>query len=163
MSSTGAMVQSWPFIPGCDAAGTVVKVGANAVSALGTTWKTGDRVFGCTRLGVQGYTPWAEYFLFDAAVCIPLPDGLSLAEAAGTGVGLFTAALGVFDCLEIPLLDPDNLPGPRDEWAVVFGGAGSVGQFAVQLLRVAGFKVAATSSVKSFDVRSVEADEKCVY
>lgn len=88
----------------------------------------------------------------DAPVTIPKPPDISLAEASASGVGILTASLGVFDGLRVPLLDATALPEPRDEWALVFGGAGSVGQFAVQLLKVAGFKVVTTCSAKSFDV-----------
>jgi NADPH:quinone reductase-like Zn-dependent oxidoreductase len=152
MAQQGFSVESWPFTPGCDASGIVVKTGPNSVSALGTEWKEGDRVFGCTRVGTKGHTAWAEYFLFDTQVCFPIPQNLSLAEVAGMGVGLLTATVGVFTHLAVPLVDVDSLPEPRNEWALVFGGSGSVGQFAVQLLKLAGFQVVTTSSAKSFDV-----------
>lgn len=61
MALTGAMVSSWPFIPGCDVSGIIVKVGANAINPLGNAFKEGDEVFGCTKVGDQGYTAWAEY------------------------------------------------------------------------------------------------------
>ena len=88
----------------------------------------------------------------DAHVTIPKPDNLTLAQVSTAGVALLTACLGVFDALSISLVDPSALPGPRNEWVLVFGGAGSVGQFAVQLFKVCGFKVVATCSQKSFDV-----------
>lgn len=89
----------------------------------------------------------------DASVTIPKPANISLAQASASGVGLLTASLGVFDGLQVPLPNASSLPDTRGEWALVFGGAGSVGQFAVQLLKVSGFKVVATCSTKSFDVR----------
>jgi hypothetical protein len=88
----------------------------------------------------------------DAHVAIPKPDNITLAQASTAGVAIFTAALGIFDSLRIPLPDPASLPGPRNEWALVFGGAGSVGQLAVQLFKVCGFKVIVTCSQKSFGV-----------
>jgi NADPH:quinone reductase-like Zn-dependent oxidoreductase len=51
MALTGGMVDAWPFTPGCDAAGVIVEVGHNAVSALGQAFKKGEYVFGCTRVG----------------------------------------------------------------------------------------------------------------
>jgi NADPH:quinone reductase-like Zn-dependent oxidoreductase len=51
MALTGAMVDAWPFTPGCDAAGVIVEIGHNASSALGQAFKKGDYVFGCTRVG----------------------------------------------------------------------------------------------------------------
>ena len=96
MSDYGLLVESWPLVPGCDAGGIVVKAGNDAVSPLGKHFKEGDKVFGCTRLGSFGYSPWQEYvcfstalligrreeksadrdaqFLMDAAVTIPKPD-----------------------------------------------------------------------------------------
>ncbi|KAF2824689.1 GroES-like protein [Ophiobolus disseminans] len=154
MSTYGAMVQSWPFTPGCDAAGTIVALGPDALSAWGTAWVEGERVFGCTRLGAQGYAAWAEYFLFDAALCFHVPSNFDMAQAASTGVGLLTASLGAFAGLGVDILDAEDMPekDARGEWALVFGGAGSVGQFAMQVLSVAGFSVVATSSSKSFEL-----------
>jgi NADPH:quinone reductase-like Zn-dependent oxidoreductase len=64
-----------------------------------------------------------------------------------------TACLGVFNGLNIPLPDAANLPAPSNEWALVLGGASSVGKIAVQLLKVAGYKVVASCSASSADVR----------
>lgn len=44
-----------------------------------------------------------------------------------------TACLGVFRGLGIKLPDPKALPEVKDEWVVILGGAGSVGQYAVQV------------------------------
>lgn len=61
MTETGAMVLSFPFSPGCDAGGIVVKIGPKAVDAMGRQWHIGDKVFGCTRLGTPGHSSWGEY------------------------------------------------------------------------------------------------------
>jgi NADPH:quinone reductase-like Zn-dependent oxidoreductase len=58
---TGLLVVDWPFTPVCDAGGLVVKVGKNAINALGVPFKEGDRVAGCTRLGSKGYSPSGEF------------------------------------------------------------------------------------------------------
>ncbi|KAF2032435.1 GroES-like protein [Setomelanomma holmii] len=152
MQTAGLLVHSWPFTPGCDSCGVIEAVGPHAISALGTEYKVGEHVFGCTRVGVSGHATFAEHHLFDAALCFPVPKSLSFPEAASSGAAILTAALGVYDALGVAVPDPSNLParGSTDVWALVFGGAGSVGQFAVQLLVVAGFKVVTTSSEKSF-------------
>ncbi|CAO2653380.1 Nn.00g027910.m01.CDS01 [Neocucurbitaria sp. VM-36] len=166
MATAGVLVTSWPFTPGCDVSGTVVKVGENAINALGQPFKEGDHVFGCTTLGVPGYAAWAEYLLMNASVTLPKPANMTFAQASASGVGILTACLGVVSGLKVPLPDPAGLaaPTPRDEWALVFGGAGSVGQFAVQLLKGAGFKVVTTCSAKSFEsLRSLGADATISY
>ncbi|KAH7082483.1 chaperonin 10-like protein [Paraphoma chrysanthemicola] len=153
-ASTGALVDAWPHTPGCDSAGVITQLGPNPISALGHEFKVGDKVFGCTRVGQKGYTAWSESHLFDASICIPLPSTLPLPAAASIGTALLTAAIGIFEHLAIPFPDPANLPaaGARDEWALVFGGAGSVGQASVQLLKVAGFKVIATGGAGSAEL-----------
>ena len=153
MAQTGAMVQSWPFSPGCDAAGIIVKTGPNAVSAQGKRWENGDRVFGCTRLGTRGHSPWAEWFLMDARLAIPVPPNISLEQASTLGVALLTAGLGVWGCLGVRLLDstarfPQSIASDG-RWALVLGGASSVGYAAVQLLIACGFRVVATCSERS--------------
>lgn len=60
MADWGILVVGWPLVPGCDAGGIVVKAGKDAISPLGVPFKEGDEVFGCTRLGSSGYSPWQE-------------------------------------------------------------------------------------------------------
>lgn len=43
----------------------------------------------------------------------------------------------------------------KDEWIVVLGGSGTVGQFAVQIARVCGYKVLASCSPSKADVRTI--------
>jgi NADPH:quinone reductase-like Zn-dependent oxidoreductase len=93
-------------------------------------------------------------FLADAALITPKPDNLTTADAATVGVGFYTAALGVFDGLNIPIPeDPKKLPAATGEWALVLGGSSSVGKFALQLLKALGYKVVVTCSPGSAEVR----------
>ena len=56
MQSTGLLIPSYPTSLGCDASGVVAELGAGT-----TGFKVGDRVCGCTRLGVPGYGTWQEF------------------------------------------------------------------------------------------------------
>ncbi|EEH46394.2 uncharacterized protein PADG_02492 [Paracoccidioides brasiliensis Pb18] len=149
MRTTGALVQEWPLGLGLDVAGIVVKAGENAASSF----KVGDRVCGCSRLGYFGYNGGQEYFLMDAKVTIPKPKNISLVEAATIGVGVETAGLGIFNSLDVELPKLEDVregkyvPPKRDEWAVVLGGSSSVGKFG--LLDVCGYKVIASCSEQS--------------
>lgn len=57
MQAYGMLVQSFPIVLGCDAAGVVVEVGSEASSKF----KKGDEVCGCTRLGQPGNCTFQEY------------------------------------------------------------------------------------------------------
>jgi len=145
MQGTGLLVLSWPWVIGCDAAGVVVKAGGKASA----TFKEGDEVCGCTRLGSPGYSTCQEYFLMDAPLTIPKPKNITIEQAATLGVGTETACLGLLNGLHIDLPDPKALPEAKDEWVVVLGGASSVGKYAIQILKACGYKVIASCSAKS--------------
>ncbi|KAL1600602.1 hypothetical protein SLS60_006988 [Paraconiothyrium brasiliense] len=78
----GLLVDSWPFIPGCEASGIVAKAGAEARNPLGGYFKEGDIVAGCARPGAKGHGTFAEYFLLDAEVTVPKPGSLTAAQAS---------------------------------------------------------------------------------
>lgn len=174
MIATGLMVTSWPFVFGCDGAGVVVQVGDKAADKF----KIGDEVCGCARLGTQGHSTAQEFFLMDAALTFPKPKNISFQQAATLGAGSLTAALGLFNGLNIQMPDPDNLPMDKsdekdetnetvaetkteaesppkpkeDDWVIVLGGASSIGKYAIQLAKAAGYKVAASCSAKSAEL-----------
>lgn len=145
MQNTGLLVSSWPVVLGCDASGVVVEVGKGDIAS---SFKVGQRVAGCTRLGVPGHSTFQEYFCMDARLTLPVPKDLSSQQAATLGVGTYTACLGLFQGLRLasPTLP---LPPPRDDWVVILGGAGSVGQYSVQIAKALGYKVVATCSKKT--------------
>ena len=145
MQSSGLLVMSWPIVLGCDASGVVVEVGKAAAS----DFKVGDRVCGCTRLGIPGHSTFQEYFCMDAKLTVKLPKDLSFQQGATLGVGTYTACLGLFDGLRLKLPGPSTPMEPKEEWIVVLGGAGSVGQYSVQLAKILGYKVIATCSQKT--------------
>ncbi|KAL9130127.1 MAG: hypothetical protein Q9217_001601 [Psora testacea] len=145
MQSIGLLVTAWPIVLGCDASGIVVKVG----KAAGALFKVGDRVCGCTRLGVPGYSAFQEYFLMDARLTLSIPKDLSFQQGATLGVGTYTACLGLHQGLKLNLSDA-SLPTPaKEDWVVILGGAGSVGQYSVQITKAMGYKVVTTCSQKT--------------
>jgi NADPH:quinone reductase-like Zn-dependent oxidoreductase len=56
----GLLVEEWPFTPGCDVGGIVIKAGANAISARGTPFRPGDRVSGCSGVGRDKFGTFQE-------------------------------------------------------------------------------------------------------
>lgn len=118
-------------LPGLEAAGEVVALGA-AVQG----WSLGDPV--CALLPGGGY---AEYVCAPAAHALPVPDGLSLAQAACLPETCFTVWSNVV-----------QRAGLRaGEVFLVHGGTSGIGTTAIQIAHALGARVFATAG----------SDEKC--
>ncbi|KAB5531198.1 chaperonin 10-like protein [Coniochaeta sp. 2T2.1] len=142
MFHTGSNILSpFPAVIGCEGSGAVAAIGPNA-----TRFKEGDGIFGCTRLGVSECATFQEHFLMDEDLAYRRPGNLSAEEASTLGVALDTAALGLVGGLGITLPEPGTKTEEKDEWIIILGGSGSVGAVAVQVARLAGYKVLASSS-----------------
>ena len=85
----------------------------------------------------------------DAKLALPIPKDISFQQGATLGVGTYTACLGLLDGLKLEI--PESLPSlvERDQWVVILGGAGSVGQYSVQIAKALGYKVVATCSQRT--------------
>jgi len=94
-------------------------------------WAIGDQVCGLTNGG--GY---AEYVAVDASHCLPIPQGVSLVDAAGLPETYFTVWSNVFIGAGLK----------SGETFLVHGGAGGIGTTAIQLAKAFGAKVIATDS-----------------
>ncbi len=111
-------------IPGLEIAGTVVATGAGT-----RRFMTGLNVMALVNGG--GY---AEYCVADETVCLPIPAGLSMVEAAAIPEGFFTVWHNVFE-----------RGGLREgEWFLMHGGTSGIGVMAIQLARAFGAKVITT-------------------
>ncbi|MBX3444503.1 MAG: NADPH:quinone reductase [Planctomyces sp.] len=124
------MASQFPYIPGCDLAGTVEAVGPGV-----QRFKAGDRVWGSNQslFGRQG--TYAEFAAVDEAWLYPTPRGQSdESAAAGALVGI-TAQLGLF-------LHAGLAPG---DWVYVNGGSGGVGSAVIQFAAAAGAHVIASA------------------
>ncbi|MCU0839627.1 MAG: NAD(P)H-quinone oxidoreductase [Rhodospirillales bacterium] len=100
-------------IPGLEVAGVIVALAAGVDG-----WLEGDLCCALTAGG--GY---AEYCTAPAAQCLPIPDGLSLVEAAALPETYFTVWTNIFERARLK-------PG---ETLLVHGGAGGIGTTAIQL------------------------------
>lgn len=120
-------------IPGLEVAGVVLEVGAEV-----TRWAQGDEV--CCLIAGGGY---AEFVAVEADCCLPIPTGLSFAEAACLPETIFTVWDNVFRRGALK----------RGEHLLVHGGSGGIGSTAIQLAKACGAQVSATSG----------SAEKCAY
>lgn len=112
-------------LPGLEAAGTVEAVGEGVAH-----WEVGDAV--CALLPGGGY---AEYVSTPAAHCMPVPRGLSIAQAACLPETFFTVWTNVFMRGALK----------AGETFLVHGGTSGIGTTAIQLARHFGARVFATA------------------
>ena len=109
---------------GLEVSGTVVTIGEGVASAM-----LGQQV--CVLVTGGGY---AQFCLAKAAHCLPVPEGLSLAEAAAMPETLFTVWHNVFErgwaC--------------EGETLLVHGGTSGIGTMAIDLGRLFGLKAIVT-------------------
>ncbi len=118
-------------LPGLEGAGEVVAIGEGV-----TDLKVGDQV--CALLPGGGY---ADYVTTPAAHCLPVPQGMSLDQAACLPETFFTVWSNVF------------MRGglKKGERFLVHGGSSGIGTTAIQLAKAFGATVYATAG----------SDEKC--
>jgi NADPH2:quinone reductase len=112
-------------LPGLEIAGEIVALGAG-VSGL----KVGDRVTALLPGG--GY---AEYAVAAAPLCLPIPEGLNMVEAAALPETFFTVWTNLFDrggC-------------KAGEAVLIHGGTSGIGTTAIQLAAAWGARVFATA------------------
>lgn len=106
--------------------------------------------------GIRNNGGFAEYVVADAQLLIHIPATWSLEDAAQISVASLTACQCLYQSLRFPL-PPDPVSTPTD--LLVWGGSSSVGHFVIQLARLSGLRVIATSSPRNFALlRSMGAD-----
>lgn len=118
-----------PLIPGWDLAGTV-----EAAGPLAARFRPGDAVFAMADMRRDG--AYAEYVVVRAEHAAPAPRTLPPQQAAGVPLAALTAWAALFDHGGLQ----------AGQAVLVHGGAGGVGQFAIQLAHLAGARVLATAS-----------------
>ncbi|KAI0823565.1 GroES-like protein [Trametes gibbosa] len=142
-------------ILGCDFSGYVVKIGKNVVMP-----RVGEHVAGFVH-GAAFFDEgaFAEYVKTPANLVWTVPENtLTHDEAATFGCAFWTAAQALFHPTRLSLIEPPA-KAPGNEWIFVYGGSTAVGQFTVQLARIAGYKVVTTASPHNFElVKSLGAD-----
>lgn len=115
-------------LPGLEVAGVIEAGDAAAMARAG--FKVGDRV--CALLAGGGY---AEYCTAPVPQCLPVPKGLSDAEAASLPETFFTVWSNVFDRGRLQ----------NGETLLIQGGSSGIGVTAIQLAKAAGARVIVTA------------------
>lgn len=129
----------WPTWPGLEVAGVVLEAPKDS------RWKVGDKV--CALVGGGGY---AEKIALPADMALPVPEGLSMAEAAAIPEAFTTSYLNL--CIEGGMQAGDTV--------FIQAGASGLGMAAIQLAKRLGAKVVTTvgSEEKARFVRELGAD-----
>jgi NADPH:quinone reductase len=125
------MKPALPFVPGSEYAGTVQAVGDGV-----THLKVGQAV-AC----LSGTGGFATHTLAPAALCLPLPPGMPMVDAA--------AFIMIYATSHHALVDRAQLKA--GETVLILGAAGGVGSSAIQIAKACGARVIAAAST----------DEKC--
>ena len=112
-------------LPGMEIAGEIVSLGSKV-----TGLKVGDKI--CSLLPGGGY---AAYALAAAPLCMPIPHGLSMVEAAAIPETFMTVWTNLFERGRCRAGDT----------VLVHGGTSGIGTTAIQLASVLGAKVYATA------------------
>ncbi len=136
---------NYPPPPGCPEWMGLEVAGVVAKAPEQSRWKTGDKV--CALLGSGGY---AERVAVPAGMALPIPEGLSMVEAAAIPEVFATSYLNL--CLEGRMKEGDTV--------LIQAGASGLGMAAIQLVKALGGKVMTTVSTeeKAEFVRKLGAD-----
>ncbi|MEV5107608.1 medium chain dehydrogenase/reductase family protein [Streptomyces massasporeus] len=121
----------FPFVPGYDLVGTVLATGEGADPGL-----AGTRVAALVKVG-----GWASHVLVDAADVVPVPEGVTAAEAETLVVNGITAWQMLHRKARVR----------AGHTVVVHGANGGVGSVLVQLALAAGARVIGTASARHHD------------
>ncbi|KAK4505463.1 hypothetical protein PRZ48_003426 [Zasmidium cellare] len=141
IQQTGMIVpaEAYPYILGCDVAGEVAAVGSS-VSKV----KPGDRVLACAERGC-----FQKFNTVDQSLVAKIPDNVKDIEACVLPLALCTAAVTLFQkdtlALDLPQLDAV----PNGKVVLAWGGASAVGTNGIQLLKAAGYDVAAVAGERN--------------
>lgn len=135
----GQIIRRFPCVGGIDLAGVVV-------SSAVPRFAPGDKVIATSYdLGVSHHGGYAEYALVPGGWVLPLPTGLTPAQAMALGTAGLTAALAI-SRMEDNGLRVENGP------VLVTGATGGVGSLAIDMLAGRGYEVVAlTGKVGELD------------
>jgi len=125
-----------PSIPGLELAGTVVAAGEDADSHL-----IGQKL--CALVAGGGY---AQYCVAPAGQCLPVPESLTMVEAAALPETLFTVWTNLFE----------RAYAVEGDVVLVHGGTSGIGTMAILLGRIFGLTVIVTAGSDAKCARALE-------
>lgn len=143
IQQTGMIVpaEAYPYVLGNDVAGEVVAVGSSV-----TKVRPGDRVLACAERGC-----FQKFNTVEQSLVAKIPDNVKYTEACVLPLAMCTAAVTLFQqdtlALDLPRLDAKR----NGKVVLAWGGASAVGTNGIQLLKAAGYGVAAVAGERNFE------------
>ncbi|KAJ9479196.1 putative zinc-binding dehydrogenase [Pseudozyma hubeiensis] len=138
---------------GCDFVGVVEELGPEVQN---TSLSKGDRVAGFVHGGYSSDRgSFAQYLKTNSGIVATIPDNVDDLVAASLGIGGETAVQALFHRLAIPVPDFSNGPVKVTEDSpeiLIWSGSTTVGQWAIQIAHLSGYKVITTASPKNHDL-----------
>ncbi|KAK1229507.1 hypothetical protein PQX77_007430 [Marasmius sp. AFHP31] len=135
IQKTGSWVQNYPAVVGTDIAGDVAVLGEGVEG-----FNVGERVV-FQGFFTNDYAGFQQFTKVPAEIVAKIPGSISYSQAASVPLGLATAAIGLYWTSRGIGLNPnlDRNVQFSGQPAIVVGGASSVGQYAIQMLKFGGF------------------------
>lgn len=120
------MKPAFPFSPGAELAGEIIKVGAQV-----NNWQVGDRV-----IASSGYGAFAQECLVDEAKLMALPEGMPYDLGSAFVLTYGTSLHALKECAQLQ----------ANETLLILGAAGGVGIAAIEIAKQMGATVIAAAS-----------------
>ncbi|KAH7334808.1 GroES-like protein [Rhizoctonia solani] len=138
-------VEQYPAVLGTDGAGVIEAVGPEV-----TEFKPGDKVFFQGFYGRIDETTFQEKSIVETDIISKIPENITEDQASTIPVAALAALVGLFQSTEINV--PVNGTTANGKGVLILGGSSSVGQFGLQLARIAGFSpIVTTASAQHTD------------
>ncbi|KAK0619108.1 quinone reductase [Immersiella caudata] len=138
----------YPAVIGGDASGIVVKAGSDAATAPAPGTRVAAMATAYWHDGLPDYGAFQKYVIAPSEKVISIPDTITFEDGAVIPLAALTS-LTAYTSIGMSLKTRYT---PDDKQAIlIWGGASSVGTFAVQTARIIGFKVYVTASPKNHD------------
>lgn len=113
------------LIPGLEVSGEIVEIGQDVNDK-----NIGDKV--CALIADGGY---AEYVAVDSSHCLPVPEGISITDAAAIPETVFTVWFNVFHLGKLQ----------RGEKLLIHGGTSGIGTMGLQMAKALGSEIYTTA------------------
>ncbi|CAE6537859.1 unnamed protein product [Rhizoctonia solani] len=135
----GFFVEKYPTVLGTDGSGIIEAIGPDV-----SDFKVGDKVFFQGFYGRADEATFQEKSIVETDIISKIPENITEDQASTIPVAALAALVGLFQKTGINV--PADGPTANGKGVLILGGSSSVGQFGVQLARIAGFSPIVTTA-----------------